>query len=193
MQTKSIVSIFTAGALVVGLGIGGAATSAFAADQAHTHAKTHHSVSPAVPATPSHRTQVIVAPSDVFNLIKARYDKTLYPSARYEAVPGSYTGDIERAGGQSEQYISQDGNAITIGVAKGDFAKNEQAIAKSATALNGFGKGVRVYEVDGGGTFTGDYEVFVGDYWFSLTSNLFTSPQAATPIIQAALQAIPKG
>jgi hypothetical protein len=199
MRTKSIVALFTTGALAVGLAVGGVTTAAFAGDSAHSHAKAHHSVSPAVPSKPandnipSHRTQVIVAPSDVFNLVKAKYDNTLYPSARYEAVPGTSAADIERAGGQSEQYIGRDGNVITIGVGKGNFTQYQQAIAKNATLLNGFGKEVKVYEVKGGGTYTGDYEVFVGDYWFSLTSNLFTSPQAATPMIQAALQSIPQG
>jgi hypothetical protein len=198
MQNKSIVALFTAGALVVGLGIGGAATAAFA-DNNHGHASAHHTVTPAVPVkpagdnTPSHRIQVIVVPSDVFNLIKATYDNTLYPSARYEAVPGTYPADIERAGGQSEQYIARDGNVITIGVGKGDFAQFQQAIAKTSTVVNGYGPNVTVYEVNGGGTYTGDYEVFAGDYWFSLTSNLFTSPKAAAPVIQAALQTIPKG
>jgi hypothetical protein len=198
MQTKSIVAIFTAGALAVGLGIGGVAT-AFATDHTHSDPKAHHAVIPAVPVTPanniipSHRTQVIVVPSNVFDLVKAKYDNGLYPSARYEAVPGTYPGDIERAGGQAEQYISRDGNVITIGVAKGSFAQFEQAIAKNATVVNGYGAGVKVYEVNGGGTYTGDYEVFAGGYWFSLTSNLFTSPQAAAPIIQAALQTIPQG
>jgi hypothetical protein len=197
MPTKSIVGLFTAGALIIGLGLGGVATAAFAGD--FTHAKAHHSVVPAVPVTPandvipSHRIQVIVAPSDVFNLVKARYDKTLYPSARYEAVPGTYTGDIEQAGGQSEQYIGRDGNVITIGVAKGNFASIERTIARSATSIGGYGANVKVYEINGGGTYSGDYEVFAGGYWFSLTSNLFTSPQAAAPIIQAALQTIPQG
>jgi hypothetical protein len=199
MQTKSIVALFTAGALIVGLGVGGVATAAFADANGHSHAKAHHSVSPAVPVkpandnTPSHRIQVIVAPSDVFNIIKAKYDNTLYPSARYEAVPGTYPADIERAGGQSEQYIARDGNTITIGVGKGDFSQIQQTIAKTSTVVNGYGPNVKVYEVNGGGTFTGDYEVFASGYWFSLTSNLFTSPQAAAPIIQAALQSIPQG
>jgi hypothetical protein len=195
MNTKGIVAIFTTGALALGLAIGGVTTAAFASERSDAH----HSVSPAIPAkpannnTPSNRTQVIVAPSDVFNLVKANYDNTLYPSARYEAIPGTYPADIERAGGQSEQYIARDGNVITIGVAKGDFTAIQQTIAKSSTLVTGYGANVKVYEVKGGGTYTGDYEVFAGDYWFSLTSNLFTSPQAAAPIIQAALQAIPQG
>jgi hypothetical protein len=197
MRTKSIVALFATGALVVGLGIGGVATAAFAGE--HTAADSHHSVSPSVPVTPannvtpSHRIQVIVAPNDVFNLVKARYDNTLYPSARYEAIPGTYPGDIEQAGGQSEQYIGRAGNVITIGVAKGNFATSEQTIAKTATRIGGYDANVGVYEINGGGTFTGDYEVFAEGYWFSLTSNLFTSPQAAAPIIQAALQSIPQG
>jgi hypothetical protein len=197
MRTKSIVAICTTGALAVGLAVGGVTTAAFASE--HTHAKAHHSVSPAVPATPSHtitpapRVQVIVAPSDVFNLIKGTYDSTLYPSARYEAVPGTYPADIERAGGQSEQYIARDGNVITIGVAKGNFTAIQQTIAKTSTVVNGYGPNVKVYKVNGGGTYTGDYEVFASGYWFSLTSNLFTSPQAAAPVIQAALQTIPQG
>lgn len=204
MNTKSIVAIFTAGALAVGLGIGGVGTAL--ANEHHTDPKAHSAVAPAVPVTPSNNitpashkvtpikpVNAVVTPDDVLNLVKARYDKTLYPSARYEAVPGTYQGDIERAGGQAEQYISSDGNVITIGVAKGNFAQYQQAIAKNSTVVNGFGSGVQVYQVKGGGTYTGDYEVFAGGYWFSLTSNLFTSPQAATPIIQAALQSIPKG
>jgi hypothetical protein len=198
MRTKSIIALCTTAALAVGLGIGGVTTAAFASDHGHSHAKAHHPVSPATPATPtghttpSHHIQVIVVPSDVFTIVKAKYDNTLYPSARYEAVPGTYPADIERAGGQSEQYISADGNVITIAVGKGDFAGFEQAIAKTSTVVGGFGANVRVYEVNGGGTYTGDYEVFAGDYWFSLTSNLFTSPQAAAPIIHAALQTIPQ-
>jgi hypothetical protein len=208
MNTKSIVAIFTAGALAVGLGIGGV-TTAFATEHTHSDPKAHHAVTPAVPVTPSNNitpashkvtpvtpvkpVNAVVTPDDVLNLVKAKYDNTLYPNARYEAVPGTYQGDIERAGGQAEQYIARDGNVMTIGVAKGNFAQFEQAIAKNATVVNGFGAGVKVYAVNGGGTYTGDYEVFAGGYWFSLTSNLFTSPQAATPIIQAALQTIPKG
>jgi hypothetical protein len=198
MPTKSIVALFTTGALVIGIGVGGVATAAFASD-VHAHVNPHHTVSPAVPVTPatnntpSHHIQIIVAPNNVFQLVKATYDKTLYPSARYEAAPGSYAADIERAGGQSEQYIGRDGNVMTIGVAKGNFAQNEQSIARTSTLVSGYGKDVKVYEVKGGGTFTGDYEVFVGGYWFSLTSNLFTSPQAAAPIIHAALQTIPQG
>ena len=198
MRTKSIVALCTAGALVVGLGAGGFATAAFVGE--NTHTTHHHWVIPAVPIepanhtnTPSHRIQVIVAPSDVFNLIKATYDRTLYPSARYEAVPGTYPADIEQAGGQSAQYISRDGNVITIGVGKGDFAAAQQSIAKTSILVNGYGPNVKVYEVKGGGTFTGDYEVFANGYWFSLTSNLFTSAQAAAPAIQAALQTIPVG
>jgi hypothetical protein len=198
MRTKSIVALCTAGALVVGLGVGGVATALVSGETQTTH---HHWVIPAVPIepanannnTPSHRIQVIVAPSDVFNLIKATYDRTLYPSARYEAVPGTYPADIEQAGGQSEQYISRNGNVITIGVGKGDFAAAQQGIAKTSILVNGYGPNVKVYEVKGGGTFTGDYEVFASGYWFSLTSNLFTSPQAAAPAIQAALQTIPVG
>jgi len=197
MPTKSIVTIFTIGALALGVGVGGVATAAFAGDTTHT--ASHHSASPAAPVTPannvvpSHRVQVIVAPADVFNLVKSRYDNTLYPSARYEAVPGTYVGDIEQANGQSEQYIGRDGNVMTIGVAKGDFATFERTIAGQATAVEGYGANVKVYEVNGGGTYTGDYEVFAGGYWFSLSSNLFSSPQAAAPIIQAALQTIPEG
>jgi hypothetical protein len=200
MRTKSIIALCTTGALAVGLGIGGVATAALASE--HTHAKSHHSSAPAVPATPatpandntpSHRIQVIVAPVDVFNLVKAHYDNTLYPSARYEAVPGTYPGDIEQAGGQSAQYMGRDGNVLTIGVAKGNFAAIQQSIAKNSTLVPGYGANVKVYEVKGGGTFTGDYEVFADGYWFSLTSNLFTSPQAANTIIQAALQTIPQG
>lgn len=207
MQTKSKIALVTAGALVVGLGLGGV-TTAFATDHTHSDPKAHHAVSPAVPAAPANNitpashhaapapvkpASTIVTPDDVLNLVKAKYDSTLYPNARYEAVPGTYPGDIERAGGQSEQYVARDGNVMTIGVAKGNFAQMEQAIAKTSTVVNGFGPGVQVYAVNGGGTYTGDYEVFAGGYWFSLTSNLFTSPQAATPIIQAALQTIPKG
>jgi hypothetical protein len=198
MDTKGIVAIFTTGALALGLAIGGV-TTAYATESAHAHAAAHHTVSPAVPATPannntpSNHTQVIIAPSDVFKLVGLTYDKTLYPSARYEAVPGTYQADIERAGGQSEQYISHNGNVITIAVGKGDFTQFQQAIARSATAVTGYGANVKVYEVNGGGTFTGDYEVFAGGYWFSLTSNLFTSPQAAAPMIHAALQTLPQG
>jgi hypothetical protein len=206
MQTKSIVAIFTASALAVGLSIGGV-TTAFATDHNHSAAKGHHAITPAVPVTPSnnitpagHHTitpvtpiNSVITPDDVLNLVKAKYDSTLYPSARYEAVPGTYAGDIESAGGQSEQYIAADGNVITIGVAKGNFAQYEQAIAKTSTALTGFGANAHVYAVNGGGTYTGDYEVFAGGYWFSLTSNLFTGPQTAAPIIQAALQTIAQG
>jgi hypothetical protein len=197
MRTKSIVALFTTGALVLGLGLGGVATAAFAGDRPTPN--PHHSNIPGLPATPtndvppSNRTQVIVAPSDVFNLVKVNYDSTLYSSARYEAIPGTYPADIENAGGQSEQYIGRDGNVVTIGVAKGNFAAFERTIAANSIVIGGYGAGVEVYEVDGGGTFTGDYEVFAGGYWFSLTSNLFTSPQAASPIIQAALQTIPQG
>ena len=198
MNTKGIVALFTTGALAVGLAVGGVTTAALT--DAHTpHAKPHSTVSPAVPAkpashdTPSHRIQVLITPIEVFNISGNRYDRTLIPNARYEAIPGSYAGDIERAGGQAEQFISRDGNQITIGVAKGDFSAEQQAIAKSATLVGGYSSNVKVYQINGGVKGVGDYEVFAGGYWFSLSSNLFTSPQVAAPMIQAALQLVPQG
>jgi hypothetical protein len=199
MNTKGIVAIFTTGALAIGLAAGGVAGAAFATDQhtnTHSHSHSHHWISPAVPTnpnTPSHHIQILITPSQVLNLVKDKYDSTLYPNARYEAIPGSYAADIERAGGQSEQFNGRDGNVITIGVAKGDFAANQAAIAKTATLVGGYGSNVKVYEINGGGTYTGDYEVFADGYWFSLTSNLFTSPEVAAPMIQAALQLAPRG
>jgi hypothetical protein len=198
MNTKGIVALFTTGALAVGLAVGGVTTAALTGDHAHHHAKVPAAISPAVPASPandiipSHRIQVLITPIEVFNLSGAKYDRTLFSNPRYEAIPGSYAGDIERAGGQSEQFISHDGNQITIGVAKGDFSAEQQAIAKSATLVGGYNSSVKVYQINGT-KGVGDYEVFVGGYWFSLSSNLFTSPQVAAPMIQAALQLVPQG
>jgi len=198
MNTKGIVAIFTTGALAVGLAVGGITTAALNGEHAHHDASAPSTISPAVPASPasdhipSHRIQVLITPIEVFNLSGSRYDRTLFSNPRYEAIPGSYAGDIERAGGQSEQFISHDGNQITIGVAKGDFSAEQQSIAKSATLVGGYSSNVKVYQINGGAKGVGDYEVFAGGYWFSLSSNLFTSPQVAAPMIQAALQLVPQ-
>jgi hypothetical protein len=207
MNKKRIIILSTAGALALGLTVGGVAT-AFATEQ--SDAKAHHQVAPAVtptnPVVPSnagthsgshgggsHPAGVPFTIQDIWNVIGSQYDSSLYPNARFEPMPGTYIGDLAQAGGLTEQYVGHDGNTVTIGVAKGAFPAMQQKIAQDSTLLTGFGEGVKVYEVHGGGTYTGDYEVFVNGYWFSFTSNLFTSPQAATPMIQAALQTIPQG
>ncbi|QDZ14908.1 hypothetical protein [Humibacter ginsenosidimutans] len=210
MNLKRVIVLSATGALAVGLTLGGVGTALVLDNHGATHPVAHtstHTPSPVVPAghttggghlapsngggsTPVNTT---LTPDDVWNLIKPVYDHTLYSNARFEPVPGSYVFTQGRLGGQSEQYIGTDGNVFTIGIVKGSFPQEQAAVAKASTTVGGYSPNVHVYEVKGGGTYTGDFEIFADGYWVSLTSNMLTTPQAAAPAIQGVLQALPQG
>jgi hypothetical protein len=154
-------------------------------------------VSPSSPTTTQRastpqpiRTPVTVA--DIWSTAGGSY-KGFVANPQYLPTPGSYLDKIGAAGTIGE-YLAPSGQSILLGAAPGAFPQIEAQIAATSTSVSGFGppNKVQVYQVNGGGTRTGDYEVFAPGYWFSMTSVLFTNnQQAVAPLIQAALQAIP--
>jgi hypothetical protein len=136
------------------------------------------------------RTPITVA--DIWSTAAGSY-KGFVLNPQYLPTPGSYLDKIGAAGTIGE-YLAPSGQSILLGAAPGAFPQIEAQIAATSTSVSGFGppNKVQVYQVNGGGTRTGDYEVFAPGYWFSMTSVLFTNnQQAVAPLIQAALQAIP--
>ncbi len=190
---RSRISKIALGAAVVAALTAGAAGVAYAATVPGTPnlIATHNVV------TTHQGEKVPFNSTDVWNIAKGSYDPTLARDHSYVPAKGSYAAAIKKAGGFASGYLSKaNGNEITFAVAKGKtgaFAAEQAEIAKTGTPVDIFGPGVKAYEVNGGGTYTGDYEVFVNGYWISVTSNLFTSPQAAAPLIQSILQTIPQG
>jgi hypothetical protein len=130
---------------------------------------------------------------DIWAVAQGSYHDGLQSNAHYQPAPGTFLQKIDQAGGTVGQYENNRGDAVTIGAAHGQFTRTQNQIADHSTEVPGYGAGVHVYELRGGGTYLGDYEVFDNNYWFSLSSNLFTSPQAAAPLVQAAIQTIPAG
>ncbi len=131
--------------------------------------------------------------NDIWAVAQGSYHDDMQPNSHYQPAPGTFLQKIEGSGGAVGQYENDHGDAVTIGAAHGRFTRTQDHIAGNRTEVPGYGPGIHVYELQGGGTYLGDYEVFDNGYWFSLTSNLFTGPQAAAPLIQAAIQTIPAG
>ena len=192
MKNLTISRIIASTALAATLGTGAVAlTTAIVAPAAHaatpsliqTHDEQNSNDASRLPFTID----------NIWTLAHGSYDHSLRPNRHYQPAAGTYYQKIQRSGGEVAQYESKDGNQVTIGAAHGSFTKTQAQIASHSTEVPGFGPGVHVYELRGGGTYLGDYEVFDNGYWFSLNSNLFTTPQAVVPVIQAATQTIPAG
>lgn len=179
-----------------------AALSGAAAGAANATVPSDHERVPAAAASlvsPLHATEKVPFTSrDVWNIARYSYDRTLVHNPSYLPLAGGYAADIESYGGFASEYRSPaEGNVITLAVAKaapGTFAAEEAGIAARSTEVSGYGPDVQVYELNGGGTYTGDFEIFTdGGYWISTTSNLFATPGDAAAMIQATLQTIPAG
>lgn len=209
MSRRRLVGLVTAGALAVGLTIGGVAT-AYATEHP---AQPSHSSSPSGTPTAgggsdaagggSHAgggtggnggggvtpVSETLTPADLAPVLQSALGRTMYPNARFEPVPGTNIFVLGQQGGQSEQYIDAHGDYISIGVAHGDFASEQSQIAPTATRLTGHGSAA-VYQLNGG-TANGDIEIFANGYWISLSSNLLTTPGNVAAAVQAVLQALP--
>jgi hypothetical protein len=157
-----------------------------------TVVQTHHVLKSTQP-DPADQGHVPFTVGNIWAVAQGSYHDGLQPNTRYQPAPGTFFQKIAESGGAVGQYDNNRGDAITIGAAHGPFTGTEKQIAGHSTEVAGYGPGVHVYELHGGGTYLGDYEVFDNGYWFSLSSDLFTSPQAAAPLIQAAIQTIPAG
>jgi hypothetical protein len=197
MKNLTLNRIIASAALAASIGTGAfALTSAIAAPAAHAASpsliQTHHEQNRTGPDSTG-SSHVPFTIDNIWTVAQGSYDHSLHPNQSYQPTAGTYLQKIERSGGEVGQYESKDGNQITIGAAHGSFTKTQVQIASHSTGVPGFGPEVHVYELRGGGTYLGDYEVFDNGYWFSLNSNLFTTPQAVVPLIQAATQTIPAG
>jgi hypothetical protein len=197
MKNLSLNRILAGTALAATIGTGAfALTSDIAAPAAHAATpsliQTHQAQNRAgQSSTDSSRVPFTI--DNIWTLAHGSYDHSLRPNPHYQPAAGTYLQKIEHSGGEVGQYTSKDGNQITIGVAHGSFTQTRAQIAAHSTQVPGFGSDVHVYELRGGGTYLGDYEVFDNGYWFSLNSNLFTTPQSVVPVVQSAIQTIPAG
>ncbi|MFK3670593.1 hypothetical protein ACI2IX_10500 [Leifsonia aquatica] len=121
------------------------------------------------------------------------------PSVR--PVAGSYAAEIVSFGGIACQWTDAgDGTTLTVAVAQpsaDQLSTAETALGGGAgTRTDAFGSDITAYTANGGGTSTGDIEVFTpAGYWVSAVSPLFTSADApsAKTVISTVLQALPAG
>jgi hypothetical protein len=189
--------IIASAALVATLGAGGFGLASLlgpTAAQAATPAlvQTHHELKNSR-YEPTERAHVPFTVGNIWTVAQGSYHDGLQPTMHYQPASGTFLQKIDASGGAVGQYENNRGDTVTIGAAHGAFSGTQNRIAGHSTKVPGYGPGVHVYELRGGGTYLGDYEVFDNGYWFSLSSNLFTSPQAAAPLIHAAIQTIPAG
>ena len=131
--------------------------------------------------------------------VVATLDAGLAADASFTPATGSYAAEIVSYGGIGCSWTdASTGNTLTLAVAQpptDDLTTAETALGGGAgTATDAFGSGIQAYTANGGGTFTGDIEVFTpAGYWVSTVPPLFTSAEAAQPIVSAVLQALPAG
>lgn len=123
----------------------------------------------------------------------------LVPDSSFVPELGSYAAEIVSFGGIGCSWTdTTTGDTLTLAVAqpsKDELTTAETALGGGAgTATDVFGSDIQAYTADGGGTFTGDIEVFtpVG-FWISTVSPLYTSAATAQPIVSSVLQALPAG
>ncbi len=220
VSRRRLITLVTAGALAVGLTVGGVATAyATSHEQAPVAASSIVFVTPKpTPARSSDSGSHAAsgshagggsnsgggsnggggntpAPSsvslgDLVPVVKSALGRSMYPDARYEPVPNTYLFTLGQLGGQSEQLIDAHGDAIAIGLAQGSFATQQAQIASTGTRLTGYGSAA-VYQGHQG-VGVGDIEIFANGYWVSLSSSMLTSPATAASVIQAVLQAMPQ-
>lgn len=130
---------------------------------------------------------------EIWMRVAAAYDPTLVRDFSYVPDRTTFAAAIAEAGGFACAYTStRNGNRITLAVAKGapdSFAIYELSIAANSRKITKFGppSELRVYKVKGRGHRPGDYEIFMNGYWISATSNLFHTPNGATPLINTTL------
>jgi hypothetical protein len=136
---------------------------------------------------------------EIWMRVAAVYDSSLVHDLSYAPDRITFAAAIEEAGGFACAYTStRNGNRITLAVAKGapdSFSIYESGIARNSRKITKFGppSELRAYKVKGRGHRPGDYEIFTDGYWISATSNLFHTPNGATPLINATLEVIRQG
>jgi hypothetical protein len=150
------------------------------------------------PATPASSATLDISCDDLLSDDAVMsFDSELIADTDYTPATGSYAAEIVSYGGVACGWTdSADGTTLTVAVAQpsaDDLTTAETAMGGGAgTATDAFGSDLQAYTVNGGGTFTGDIEVFTSDgYWLSTVSPKYTSPQAAEPIVSFVLQALP--
>ena len=117
----------------------------------------------------------------------------------YTPQTGSYPHRIVELGGIACSWLSPDKESVDVAAVKMDkstLASEEAKVKAGATSTLAFGSSpeIRGYEVNSGGTYTGDMEVFTDTgYWISTQSPLFFAPSDAESVIGAVLQVLPSG
>jgi hypothetical protein len=153
-------------------------------------------VTSALATSPDVSSRVPFTCDEIWTLVASAYDSTLVHDYSYAPDRTTFAAAIEEAGGFACAYTStRNGNRITLAVAKGapgSFSIYESSIAANSRKITKFGppSELRVYKVKGRGHRPGDYEIFTNGYWISATSNLFHTPNGATPLINATLETI---
>ncbi|WP_310133506.1 hypothetical protein [Leifsonia shinshuensis] len=112
---------------------------------------------------------------------------------------GTYPAKIGSAGGIFCDWFGADGSSVSVALvhlAPQRLAGEQSAVAASSTpsTILGTSPNVSVYVADSGGTASGDIEAFTDSgYWISVVSPSFTTPDRATDLLRAVLQALPSG
>jgi len=117
----------------------------------------------------------------------------------YQPATGSYPHQVVTLGGIACSWLSPDKENLDVAAVKLDkttLAAQEAKVKAGATSTLAFGSSpeIRGYEVNTGGTYSGDMEVFTDTgYWVSAQSPLFFEPADAESVIGAVLQVLPSG
>ncbi len=137
-------------------------------------------------------------------LVPAPVRDALHPNLAFQPSftpeKGSgYAATIVSLGGMACLWQAPDKITLEVAIAKlssSELATQRAQVAAGSTSTLVFGDSpeIKGYNVNSGGTYTGDMEVFTeGGYWVSALSVAFLSPSDAESVVAAALQAVPSG
>ncbi|MFB2556795.1 hypothetical protein [Herbiconiux liangxiaofengii] len=121
----------------------------------------------------------------------------LEPSPSFTPTSGTFPAKIVALGGVACEWTATDGTSLVVAVAQpspADLASAEAEVAAGGTATDAFGQSITAYYENGGGTATGDVELFTeAGYWGAFVSPLFLTADEAETTVSAVLQALPAG